>query len=255
TVQDLLPVHAETGDKRVLPKLEVNSGVARDDPAWGIESGDEAPRTTNTSSRVEYEYGSRVEQVIAAPGSVTRVSVGVVIPFALDARTQERIREMVKVAAGIDEGRGDEVVVRTLAELGAQPESAEESVVTDLHGAHEPAHAHATASADPSDAAEEELVSASEAEAQDPSPAEPTAAPAAESPVASAIPTSSRTFVVASWPWLAAAGLAAVLLAGAVVMLRRGRGNNEELSAAERQRLLGEIRRALGDDDTAGTSP
>jgi len=253
TVQNLLPVLSETGDKRVLPKLEVNSGVKYDDPAWGIESGDQAPRSSNTSSRVEYEYGSRVEQVIAAPGSVTRVSVGVVIPFALDARTQDRIREMVKVAAGIDEGRGDEVVVRTLAELGAQPESSAEPAVTDHHEPHQPAAVHASATADAPLVVEEEIAPAIEPEVPEPSQAAPAPQLAAE-PVVSPVAALWGT-LAASWAWLAAAGLAAALLAGAVVMLRRSRSNHEELSAAERQRLLGEIRRALGDDDTAGTSP
>jgi flagellar M-ring protein FliF len=251
TVQDLLPVRAQTGEGRVLPRLQVSSGVSYDDPTWAIESGTEAPRPGNSTSRVEYEYGRRVEQVIAAPGGITRVSIGVVIPIALDASTQDRIREMVKVVAGIDEARGDEVVVRTLAELGAEPKSGMEpdATVNDVQPATDAVYEAADALV--ATAVEEVEALAPEPAAETPPPV--TAARAQPAGLSRLLAqTASRASGV--WPWVAVASLATVLLGG-VVLAWRTRGRSEELSATERQRLLAEIRRALGDDDTAGAQP
>jgi flagellar M-ring protein FliF len=67
---------------------------------------------------VEYEYGHRVEQVIAAPGSISRLSVGVIVPGDLSDDKKRRISDLVRMAAGINEGRGDAVVVQPLDQLG-----------------------------------------------------------------------------------------------------------------------------------------
>jgi flagellar M-ring protein FliF len=66
----------------------------------------------------EYDYGRRVEQVVAAPGGVTRLSVGVIVPGATDLAMQGRIEDLVRVAAGINDSRGDLVVVQSLDGLG-----------------------------------------------------------------------------------------------------------------------------------------
>jgi flagellar M-ring protein FliF len=122
-VQDLLPVRAQSGDGRVLPRLEVSSGVSYDDPTWAVESGAGGPALRQLADAGRYEYGRRVEQVIAAPGGITRVSIGVIVPRELDAASLERIRELVRVVAGIDDARGDEVIVRTLADVGGRREA------------------------------------------------------------------------------------------------------------------------------------
>jgi flagellar M-ring protein FliF len=70
------------------------------------------------TSEVEYEYGHRVEQVIAAPGSIARLSVGVIVPGDLSDDKKRRITELVRAAAGINDGRGDAVVVQPLDQLG-----------------------------------------------------------------------------------------------------------------------------------------
>jgi flagellar M-ring protein FliF len=73
---------------------------------------------------VEYEYGHRVEQVIAAPGSISRLSVGVIVPGDLSDDKKRRISDLVRMAAGINEGRGDAVVVQPLDQLGVAKVSA-----------------------------------------------------------------------------------------------------------------------------------
>jgi flagellar M-ring protein FliF len=235
TVQDLLPVRAQSEGGRVLPRLQVNSGVSYDDPTWAIESGDEA-RVGNSSTRVEYEYGRSVEQVIAAPGGITRVTIGVIIPEVLDVESIERIRELVKIVAGVDEARGDEVVVRTLADLGGR-RAASAGALVGVPAADAAAHdgsavAGETVADAPADEASPEAGVAPLA-----APPEPAAAPAA--------------WLGPRALWIAGGGAVILLFAIAAVLLRTRR--NKELSPAERQKLLEEIRRAIGDDEPADT--
>ena len=55
------------------------------DPAADFRRSHVTPRGTTDT---EYDYGRRVEQVVAAPGGVTRLSVGVIVPGATDLATQ-----------------------------------------------------------------------------------------------------------------------------------------------------------------------
>jgi flagellar M-ring protein FliF len=52
-----------------------------------------------------------MEQIVAAPGTVKRIAVGVLLQSAQDARTIEQVRQLVGVAAGLSPERGDSVVV------------------------------------------------------------------------------------------------------------------------------------------------
>jgi len=85
------------------------------DPNSGFE---DAAAVTRGITDTEYDYGRRVEQVVAAPGGVTRLSVGVIVPGATDLAMQARIEDLVRVAAGINDSRGDLVVVQSLDGLG-----------------------------------------------------------------------------------------------------------------------------------------
>jgi flagellar M-ring protein FliF len=111
TVQDLLPPNGQN----VRRRRQTTAGSSAIDPAATFQE-DQSPRGTTDT---EYDYGRRVEQVVAAPGGVTRLSVGVIVPGALDPGAQERIEDMVRVAAGINEARGDLVVVQNLDGIGS----------------------------------------------------------------------------------------------------------------------------------------
>jgi flagellar M-ring protein FliF len=112
TVQDLIPAPSQGNVRR----RRQTTGGAVADPASGF---DNAPAVTRGTSDTEYDYGRSVEQVVAAPGGVTRLSVGVIVPGDTDLGAQERIEDLVRVAAGIDDSRGDVVVVRSIEGLGA----------------------------------------------------------------------------------------------------------------------------------------
>jgi flagellar M-ring protein FliF len=76
--------------------------------------------TPRGTTDTEYDYGRRVEQVVAAPGGVTRLSIGVIVPGNMDLATQQRIEDLVRVAAGLNETRGDVVVVQNLDGIGSE---------------------------------------------------------------------------------------------------------------------------------------
>jgi flagellar M-ring protein FliF len=112
TVQDLLP----SVNGNVRRRRQTTGGAAPADPASTFADATAVARGTTDT---EYDYGRRVEQVVAAPGGVTRLSVGVIVPGATDIETRNRIEDLVRVAAGINDGRGDVVVVQNLDGLGA----------------------------------------------------------------------------------------------------------------------------------------
>jgi flagellar M-ring protein FliF len=111
TVQDLMPPNGTN----VRRRRQTTGGTATGDQYSGF---DEAAAVTRGITDTEYDYGRRVEQVVAAPGGVTRLSIGVIVPGATDLATQGRIEDLVRVAAGINDSRGDLVVVQSLDGLG-----------------------------------------------------------------------------------------------------------------------------------------
>jgi flagellar M-ring protein FliF len=114
TVQDLQP----SGVRRRRQVVAGMPASASDDSA-AIGPGMQAA-PSNSSTDVEYEYGRHVEQIVAAPGGITRLSVGVVIPGDIDAEKQKRVTDLVRMAAGINEARGDAVVVLPLDQVSAR---------------------------------------------------------------------------------------------------------------------------------------
>ncbi len=70
----------------------------------------------SSQREVEYQVGRRVEQIVAAPGSVKRIHVAVVVRAAMNAAQLEQVRSLVAAAVGAAQERGDTVVVQGLSE-------------------------------------------------------------------------------------------------------------------------------------------
>jgi flagellar M-ring protein FliF len=119
TVQSLLPAVADGSTGSIKHRRQTNTGTA---PLAAAGVFDEAVNGSRGTTETEYDYGRSVEQVVAAPGGLVRLTVGVVVPGSLDIATQERIMDLVRVAAGVDESRGDLIVVQSLTQLGADNE-------------------------------------------------------------------------------------------------------------------------------------
>jgi flagellar M-ring protein FliF len=129
TVQSLLPASSSApADVGVHRKRQVITGGAPPDEAANPgENDSNARRPVSSSTDVEYEYGRRVEQVVSSPGNIEQMSVGVVVRGQLSDEKQARIAQLVRMAAGLNERRGDAVTVQLLdatetrAARGAQP--------------------------------------------------------------------------------------------------------------------------------------
>jgi flagellar M-ring protein FliF len=139
TVQDLLPVHGGDHSVGIHRKRQVLSGAgtvsaatAAALPAVDPSDKDAATPPSNSTTEVEYEYGHSVEQVIAAPGGISRLNVGVVVPGDLSPEKQKRITDLVRVAAGISDERGDAIVVQPLDQLGTRTSLARESAAAEV---------------------------------------------------------------------------------------------------------------------------
>jgi flagellar M-ring protein FliF len=117
TVQSLLPASSSApADAGVHRKRQViTGGTPADDTTNPSDNTDSnARRPVSSSTDVEYEYGRRVEQVVSSPGNIEQMSVGVVVRGQLSDEKQARIAQLVRMAAGLNERRGDAVTVQPL---------------------------------------------------------------------------------------------------------------------------------------------
>jgi flagellar M-ring protein FliF len=130
TVQDLLPARNAQGELQgqVVRKRQVMN-AAPSEPVWTTADGGGAPAArspTNSSLEVEYEYGKRLEEVITAPGGLVRLSIGIIVPEATDPTRKQKIEEIVRAAAGVDDTRGDVISVQSVRDLGATTDASAE---------------------------------------------------------------------------------------------------------------------------------
>jgi flagellar M-ring protein FliF len=138
TIQDLLPA-AGAVEGRVVRRRQT-TGASAAEPIWTSAADGPAPvRSPSSSLDVEFEYGRRIDEIIAAPGAVTRISVGVVVPDAISDERREKVTELVRVAAGLDERRGDALTVQPLSQM---------DLAVEHHSAEIPMAAAAKTSAD-----------------------------------------------------------------------------------------------------------
>jgi len=80
---------------------------------------------TKDNAQRDYVYDRVVQEVNAAPGEIERLSVAVAVDDqAVDEATIEQIENLVVAAAGIDEKRGDQVVVTRMPFAQADDELA-----------------------------------------------------------------------------------------------------------------------------------
>jgi flagellar M-ring protein FliF len=69
----------------------------------------------NSTLETNYEVSRRVEQIVTSPGSIRRVSVGIVLPRSVGKSVADQIEKLVIMAAGLEiEGRGDAIAVHSL---------------------------------------------------------------------------------------------------------------------------------------------
>ena len=139
TIQDVVPLRGGTNaEGAIVRKRQVEMGSAPSQVVSSEAAAAAGTKGSTATTEVEYEFGRRLEQVISAPGSISRLSVGVIVPGALDDAKRQRIMDLVRVAAGVNAARGDAIVVEPLDELAAggashsTPVAGEVSVAPDV---------------------------------------------------------------------------------------------------------------------------
>lgn len=76
-----------------------------------------AQQNESSVAEFEYQHGKRIEQMVAAPGAVRRISVAVVVPDALPVERMQRLTDVVGMAVGLNPGRGDGIAVYSMEQL------------------------------------------------------------------------------------------------------------------------------------------
>ncbi len=65
----------------------------------------------NVTREVEYKLGKSIAETIEAPGRITKVNIGVMLPSVLSENKKEEIQRLIEVAAGVDSNRGDSIAI------------------------------------------------------------------------------------------------------------------------------------------------
>lgn len=78
-------------------------------------SGSSPSAYQRSESTLNYEVSQVQSHEVVAPGKVTRLSVSVMVDGVSDQAQMDIIKEAVKVAAGVDSTRGDQIVVESFA--------------------------------------------------------------------------------------------------------------------------------------------
>lgn len=120
TQQDVLPVRSAGGEESgviVRKRAAINR---QGGPVTKVADADNVVSTAagqNSTTDVEYEFGRRVEEVVAAQGGVRRISVGVLVPQHMSEEQMKRVRSIVSMTAGLNEERGDAIAVHSIGQL------------------------------------------------------------------------------------------------------------------------------------------
>ena len=123
TTQDVIPAGGSVREQAgvVVHRREVMQRQSRPSTFRTVEgeasNGRREDGQFNSTLETNYEVSRRVEQVVTSPGSVQRVSVGVVLPRAVGKDLAAGIESLVAMAAGLDARRGDAIVVQTLDQI------------------------------------------------------------------------------------------------------------------------------------------
>lgn len=100
--------HKKTTLEDVAPQGKSSDGVVRRREAR--ESAQEG-KNSNVTMEVEYQLGHRVEQIEQTPGTIQRLSIGVLVPAGTDASRLVQIQELIAAAIGLNLERGDVIAI------------------------------------------------------------------------------------------------------------------------------------------------
>ncbi|MBC7380678.1 MAG: flagellar M-ring protein FliF [Burkholderiaceae bacterium] len=124
TREDVLPGLTARGDpdgailrKKLSSKITGGMKLSslRADGAADASGGDR-----QTTEDVEYQHGKKIEQLVSDPGSIRRLSVGVLLPVNTPPEKIDMLTKVISMAVGLNAARGDAIVVYALKPDGSR---------------------------------------------------------------------------------------------------------------------------------------
>ncbi len=100
-------IHEESYEGGVVPPGGIPENT-------GAEGGTPDDKYRRVQSTAQYGVTKKIEETVAAPGGVKRLSVAVLINDKIPAKSMPKIREAVAAASGIDTSRGDQITVQRI---------------------------------------------------------------------------------------------------------------------------------------------
>lgn len=101
----------KTTREAVLPPADSKQGVLHRRETRSSNGADASHKGTKVTTEVEYRLGRQVDQIVSGPGSIERISVGVLVPAAMDEQRLAQLRELVSMSVGLDKTRGDAIAL------------------------------------------------------------------------------------------------------------------------------------------------
>jgi len=80
----------------------------------GAEAAPAPAESSTHTVEVDYANGRKVEQVVLGQGNIRRLSVGVLVPPSVGSAELGKLRDMVAMAVGLSEARGDALAINTI---------------------------------------------------------------------------------------------------------------------------------------------
>lgn len=109
TREDVVPAGARNG--AVARRKDTTQAAAQGLGVIGVQAPAEARGPSATTFEVEYMHGRKVEQTVSAPGSIRRISVGVLLPSHIESHQADSIKQVVAMAVGLNPARGDGIAL------------------------------------------------------------------------------------------------------------------------------------------------
>ncbi|WP_165973737.1 flagellar basal-body MS-ring/collar protein FliF [Paucimonas lemoignei] len=136
TREDVLPATIANGDvdgavsrrksqARMMPKPKKASATQA-----SMTAADEDSSTVeSTTDEIEYMHGRKIEQLVSAPGSIKRLSVGVILPNDVDPARVEMLSKVISMSVGLNNARGDALAVYPLDQFAVKGQGTEQATV------------------------------------------------------------------------------------------------------------------------------
>lgn len=80
------------------------------------KGGGKTQKNESSTTEFDYKVGRQIQESVTAPGSITKISVGVILPAGTSSSQVNKVLELITMVVGIDKDRGDKIFVQTLSE-------------------------------------------------------------------------------------------------------------------------------------------